>query len=450
LVRVKVNWEVRLAREQDIPALERLIPLSVRTLPAAHYSVEQMEAALGPVFGVDRQLIRDGTYFVVEQRGQIVGCGGWSRRKAVFGGDRDRPGEDARLDPKCDAARIRAFFVHPDFVLRGMGRSILVMCEAAIQKAGFLSAELVATLTGEPLYASFNYRIIERYEVPVSTGLTLPVVRMAKRFNSAQSVVMERLGKNHGGYRGETIDIRAVLREIEAAARTHGWTAEAFGRQGEFNLPALRRSPPPATRHPSRIYLSAGIHGDEPAGPLAALKLIQEDNWPGNVEIRLLPCLNPTGFTLNQRGNADGLDLNRDYLNAKSAEVLAHIAWLERQPRFDLYLCLHEDWESHGFYLYEQNPDGKPSLAGKIIEAVQKVCPIDRSEIIEDRPAQNGIIRPNLDLRARPQWPEAFYLIMHKSRQGYTLEAPSDFSLSTRVHALVAGVDAALLSFNPG
>jgi hypothetical protein len=260
---------------------------------------------------------------------------------------------------------------------------------------------------------------------------------------------MERLGKNHGGYHGETIDIRAVLREIEATAPSYGWISEKFGRQGEFDLPAFRR-PPARTAPPApRIYLSAGIHGDEPAGPLAALKLIQEDHWPKHAEILFLPCLNPTGFTLNQRGNPDGIDLNRDYLKTKSTEVRAHIAWLERQPRFDLYLCLHEDWESHGFYLYEQNPDGKPSLAEKIIEAVQKVCPIDRSEIIEDRPAQNGIIRPNLDPRTRPQWPEAFYLIMHKARQGYTLEAPSDFPLATRVHALVAGISAALEFFDP-
>ena len=260
---------------------------------------------------------------------------------------------------------------------------------------------------------------------------------------------MERLGKNHGGYRGETIDIGAVLREIEATAPPRGWISEKFGRQGEFDLSAFRR-PPARTAHPApRIYLSAGIHGDEPAGPLAALKLMQEDHWPENVEIRLLPCLNPTGFTLNQRGNPDGLDLNRDYLNAKSTEVRAHLAWLEHQPRFDLCLCLHEDWESHGFYLYEQNPDRKPSLAQKIIEAVQKVCPIDRSESIEDRPAQGGIIRPKLDPRTRPQWPEAFYLIMHKARQGYTLEAPSDFPLATRVPALVAGVRAALGSFGP-
>jgi GNAT superfamily N-acetyltransferase len=182
---LKTNWELRLACEQDIPALELLIPLSVRTLQAAHYSPAQMEAALGPVFGVDSQLIRDGTYFVTEQRDQIVGCGGWSFRRTVFGGDRNRPGEDARLDPERDSARIRAFFVDPDFVRRGIGRGILVASEAALQKAGFQSAELVATLTGEPLYASFDYKVIERYEVPLTASLTLPVVKMAKQFNFA-------------------------------------------------------------------------------------------------------------------------------------------------------------------------------------------------------------------------------------------------------------------------
>ena len=258
---------------------------------------------------------------------------------------------------------------------------------------------------------------------------------------------MERLGKNHGGYRGETIDIGAVLLEIEATAPPHGWISEKFGRQGEFDLPAFRR-PPARTAHPApRIYLSAGIHGDEPAGPLAALKLIQEDPWPENAEIRLLPCLNPTGFTLNQRGNPDGLDLNRDYLSAKSAEVRAHIAWLERQPRFDLYLCLHEDWESHGFYVYELNPDGHAPLGEKLVAAVARVCPIDQSPVIEGREASGGVIRPSLDPATRPQWPEAFWLLQNKTRQSCTLEAPSDFPLAARVDALVTAVNAALESW---
>ena len=260
---------------------------------------------------------------------------------------------------------------------------------------------------------------------------------------------MQRLNKNHNGYHGETIDIRAVLRDIESTATQHGWTSEAFGKQGEFNLLALRR-PSPSTLNPqraTRIYLSSGIHGDEPAGPLAALRLLRENQWPENVELWFCPCLNPMGFVLNRRENADGRDLNRDYRNPQTVEVRAHLAWLERQPQFDLYLCLHEDWESHGFYLYEQNPDPKPSLAEKMIEAVRKVCPIDLSENIEGRVAKQGIVRPNIKPHERPDWPEAFYLITHKSRQGYTLEAPSDFPLNVRVNALVAGVGAALACF---
>jgi protein MpaA len=256
---------------------------------------------------------------------------------------------------------------------------------------------------------------------------------------------VQKLGKNLGGYFGETIDIRAVLREVEIAAQKKGWLSEIFHEAGEFKWLALHRRPEATGRDQgARTYISTGIHGDEPAGPLAALKLLQEDRWPECAEIFLLPCLNPFGFTLNSRQNSSGTDLNRDYRNSRAKETLAHIAWLERKPKFDLYLCLHEDWESHGFYLYEQNPDSKPSLAGKMIEAVKKVCPIDLSENIEGRPARGGIVRPNILPHERPDWPEAFYLITHKARQGYTLEAPSDFPLPVRVDALVGAVNAAL------
>jgi hypothetical protein len=260
---------------------------------------------------------------------------------------------------------------------------------------------------------------------------------------------VQKLGKNHGGYHGETVDIRAVLRDVASAAQLHGWTTEDFHEHDGFKWFALHRGPEVRSQESEvRIYISAGIHGDEPAALLAVLGLIQENNWPENAEVFLLPCLNPVGFTLNRRENADGIDLNRDYRNPKAAETRAHIAWLERQPQFDLYLCLHEDWESHGFYLYEQNPDQRPALAENIIAAVQKVCLIDPSEIIEDRPAQNGIIRPSISPQERSLWPEALFLISHKARQGYTLEAPSDFPLNTRVDALVAAVNASLRNFN--
>src|SRR6185369_9695452 len=192
------------------------------------------------------------------------------------------------------------------------------------------------------------------------------------------------------------------------------------------------------------VYISAGIHGDEPASPLAARRLLQENLWPEGVELRVLPCLNPEGFIQNRRENKHGVDLNREYLNPSAPETLAHVKWLDAQPQFDLTLCLHEDWESQGFYVYELNPENRPSLAEPIVAAVGSVCPIDTSDLIEGRPAQHGIIRPNLDPTSRPQWPEAFYLLTYKTRLSYTLEAPSDFPLSCRVDALVEGTRAAL------
>lgn len=255
---------------------------------------------------------------------------------------------------------------------------------------------------------------------------------------------VQKLGKNLGSYFGETIDIRSVLRGIDIAAGTHAWTAEIFHEVGGIPMMALHR--PPLNQSPkpkARIYLSTGIHGDEPAGPLAVLRLIQENRWPENAEIFLLPCLNPVGFTLNQRENADGKDLNRDYRHTESSEVAAHIAWLKRQPDFDVTFCLHEDWESHGFYLYELNPEQCPSPARAMLEAVSRVCPIDLSPIIEDRDADRGLINPSLDPATRPLWPEAFWLLQNKTRHSFTLEAPSDFPLATRVDALVTAVNAA-------
>lgn len=256
---------------------------------------------------------------------------------------------------------------------------------------------------------------------------------------------MQRLGKNLGGYFGEHILISEILRSIESTAAPHGWASEDFLQLDSLRLFALRRTLPPGVSHSAfRVYISTGVHGDEPAGPLAALELLRANLWPDNCEIVLCPCLNPVGFAGSTRENGQGIDLNRDYLHLQSSEVRAHVVWLERQSPFDLCLCLHEDWESHGFYVYELNPDGKPSLAEAIVAGVQKVCPIDRSEIIEGREAHGGIIRPSMDPRSRPQWPEAFWLLTHKTRLSYTLEAPSDFPLSVRVNALVQGVQSAL------
>jgi murein peptide amidase A len=245
---------------------------------------------------------------------------------------------------------------------------------------------------------------------------------------------VQRLSKNIGGYCGESIRIESVLEEIASAAAAKNWKRDP-------DFPAYSREAAPAR---VRVYISAGIHGDEPAGPLAALQLILDDLWPADAALWICPCLNPSGFRLNRRENAEGKDLNRDYRHLETAEVRAHTQWLQRQPFFDLTLCLHEDWESGGFYIYEVNPTGRPSLAEKMLEAVAEVCPIESAAVIETWPASGGVIRPRLNPEERPQWPEALYLITHKCTLSYTLEAPSDFPLAARVAGLVTGVRAAV------
>jgi protein MpaA len=262
---------------------------------------------------------------------------------------------------------------------------------------------------------------------------------------------LSRLGKNINGYQGETIDLPSVMRDCFAAAAAHGWTIEQIPVNEKLSLPVFTRGGSIVSTEQStsgdakpRVYISTGIHGDEPAGPLALRHLLQQNQWPANFGLWLCPCLNPGGFALNRRENAQGLDLNRQYLQPQAAETAAHIRWLERQPLFDLCLCLHEDWEAHGFYVYELNPDNRPSLAEPIVHEVGRLCPIDPSALIEGRAASNGIIRPTVDPRDRPQWPEAFYLLTYKTSLSYTLEAPSDFPLLRRVAALVVGVSTAL------
>jgi len=172
----------------------------------------------------------------------------------------------------------------------------------------------------------------------------------------------QRLGKNIDGYFGETLDLRAVLEACRAAGFSYGWRVEEVPALPKPSLLALTRPAQVSSEAVARCYISAGIHGDEPAGPLAVRQLLQENQWPPEVELYVMPCLNPTGFVLNRRENDEGTDLNRQYLQPKAEETLAHINWLNRQPNCDLCLSLHEDWESHGFSDQEV-PYGNGELA---------------------------------------------------------------------------------------
>ena len=177
---------LRLAVPEDVPVLRKLIEASVRGLQTGDYSRAQIEGALETIFGVDSQLIADGTYIVAEaadtkSNTTIVGCGGWSKRKTLYGSDHWTGREDALLDPQRDAAKIRAFFIHPDWARQGVGSKILQACEEAAHAAGFTRYEMGATLTGAKLFGAKGYLPVKPISIPLNNGETLPVIHMEKR-----------------------------------------------------------------------------------------------------------------------------------------------------------------------------------------------------------------------------------------------------------------------------
>ena len=175
-----MSRRLRLATPADVPVLENLIARSARALSAPFYSAAQVESKLRHVFGVDTRLIADGTYFVIEEDGAIVACGGWSRRGTLFGGDQMKAGPDPLLDPATEPARIRAFFVDPAYARRGLGSEILSACTQAAEAAGFRSFELVATGAGEQLYRAHGFALVERFEVELPDQIRVSVARMNK------------------------------------------------------------------------------------------------------------------------------------------------------------------------------------------------------------------------------------------------------------------------------
>lgn len=181
---------IRAAQSADIPTLRQLIDASVRGLQAQDYTPAQIEGALASVYGVDTQLVSDGTYLVAEvapsgntdsDMWTIAGCGGWSKRKTLYGGDQVLGREDSLLDTQVDAAKIRAFFIHPAWARRGLGSLILEACEKAAHAAGFTRLEMGATLTGVPFYQARGYVALETISVPLPQGNSMPIVRMGKQ-----------------------------------------------------------------------------------------------------------------------------------------------------------------------------------------------------------------------------------------------------------------------------
>lgn len=170
---------IRQATTDDLAALSALMKLSINHLQSDFLTPEQVEAS-HEIMGLDTQLILDGTYFLVECGDQIAGCGGWSRRATLFGGDQTPGRNAALLDPEIDAARIRAMYTHPDFARRGVGSLVIRTCEAAAAAEGYKRTEMAATLSGEPLYSAMGYEVIELIEGKTSRGIVVPLKRMGK------------------------------------------------------------------------------------------------------------------------------------------------------------------------------------------------------------------------------------------------------------------------------
>lgn len=174
---------LRYATLEDVPAIARLIASSVRTLSRGYYTEAQAESALRFVFGVDTQLITDGSYFVIEDDEGLAAAGGWSRRLHLYGGDQAKDAHDPLVDPKVDAARIRAFFVAPRCARRGMARRLYEECLHAAKQHGFTRLELVATMPGVPLYRALGFEMGEEYSLSLPDGVELPLARMTRRID---------------------------------------------------------------------------------------------------------------------------------------------------------------------------------------------------------------------------------------------------------------------------
>ncbi len=174
-------YSIRKATLTDRHAVEQLIAASARGLSGDDYSEQQIEGAITTVFGVDTDLILDGTYFVADNDGQLIGCGGWSKRRTLFGGDQYATRDAAELDPKTEAAKIRAFFIRPEHARKGIARAILSACEAEAKAAGFQSLELMSTLPGIKLYRACGYEEFDRLKLEVGENLTIGLVPMRKQ-----------------------------------------------------------------------------------------------------------------------------------------------------------------------------------------------------------------------------------------------------------------------------
>lgn len=235
-------------------------------------------------------------------------------------------------------------------------------------------------------------------------------------------------------------DSHAFAEQVQTLGASFQWRAYALPSVDGFARPWFQRGADHGLL--PRLYISAGIHGDEPAGCWAAAAALQHPEWFDGCAVTLFPILNPVGQARGVRENGHGVDLNRDYRYARSMEVATHIAALEQLPPFDFHLHLHEDWESAGAYLYALHSPTVTGGASVLLAAMGKHTPIDVASLIDGHDSRDGVIRRD-ELPEMEDWPEPFYFAhRHGAYHGYTLEAPSSFPLEQRVAALAEGVRA--------
>lgn len=240
-------------------------------------------------------------------------------------------------------------------------------------------------------------------------------------------------------------DPAAYARDIEEVARPHGWTIRHLSPTASGTRPWLQLAARTDSTAP-RLYLSSGIHGDEISGPFALLEMLRQPDFFAGFDVTIFPILNPDGLAKNRRENNDGIDLNRDYRNTKSAEISSHIEALKTLGRFDGAMMLHEDYEGIGAYLFELNDALPPGLGHEVIGAMGRHVPIDLRPEIDELPAHEGILsRKDIvairgPIEERPDWPEAIYLAVHHTKVSYTTETPKPFPLPQRIQAQIAAV----------
>jgi protein MpaA len=246
-----------------------------------------------------------------------------------------------------------------------------------------------------------------------------------------------------------SFDPAAYVREIEKEAQAGNWTLRYLTPCPSSTRPWLQRAAKSGSGAP-KFYLSAGIHGDEIAGPLAALAMLRLPDFFSDFNTTLFPILNPEGLALGIRENLDKIDLNRDYRNTRSEEIRSHLEALSTLGRFEAALFLHEDWEGIGAYLYELNDGPVKGLGQRMIAAMSEHVPIDERPEIEEVVARGGIIqRADIiskmgPIEDRPEWPEAIYLSLYHTQVAYTTETPMPFPLEKRVQAQIAATQTLL------